>query len=110
MAFTGAAVIKVLSGKAARITGLSLAAAAAGTISLHNGAGEVKLPASCKWIAGVNAEGHEYLPTEAIKCTLNKLAADVNSVVVFLTKAGAEVDGSDFLLTLTNSDAANVCA
>lgn len=109
MAFTGAAVFKVISGNKVRITGLSLAAAAAGTISLHNGNGEVKLPASCKWDAFKNGEGHQVLPLEAIQASFQKVAADTHSVVVSQGKAGAAVDGSDFLVTLTNSDAANPC-
>jgi hypothetical protein len=49
MAFTGTPVVKRVEDQLARITGLSIAAGATGTISLAVGAGEVKLPASLQW-------------------------------------------------------------
>jgi hypothetical protein len=45
MAFTGTAVVKQIADGIVRITGLSLAAGAAGTISLSGGNGAVKCPA-----------------------------------------------------------------
>jgi len=109
MAFTGAATTKIISDCKARITGLTLAGAAAGTISLSNGAGEVKLPAACKWHAYENAQKVNVLPLGDLLYVSGLMAADANGVVgkVQQTKAGAADDGSDFLLTLTNSDAMN---
>jgi hypothetical protein len=49
MAFTGVAVVTKITDVLARITGLSLVSGAAGTISLFEGAGEVKLPDACNW-------------------------------------------------------------
>lgn len=48
MAFTGTAVIKLVSESKTRITGLSLLTGASGTISLHEGTGSVKCPEAFK--------------------------------------------------------------
>ena len=49
MAFTGTPVVTRVSDSLARITGLSLGSGASGTISLDEGAGQVKLPDSINW-------------------------------------------------------------
>lgn len=97
MAFTGAAVIEKVSDRVVRVTGLSLAAAAVGTISLFEGAGEVKLP-------------DDFNPTpysdvdlaEAIEVSFIKIATSVAALDVFVAKVA-----SPFLATFTNDDGVN---
>jgi hypothetical protein len=104
MAFTGAATIKVLSGHSVRITGLSLGVSAAGTIGLHNATtvGVVKLPASFAPKQYANAEGHQVTLQDAIDVKINKAAADANATQYSIVKAGVDVDGQDFVITITN--------
>ena len=105
MAFTGVAVVKMISDRKARITGLSLAAAATGTISLLGGTGAVKLPASAQWNRYNNAEGQQVELDEAVQVTVVKAEAGLATTeAVAIVKTG---DGPvDFLITLSNPDAA----
>lgn len=108
MAFTGTAAITQLSDKKALITGLSLAASAAGTISLAAGAGEQKLASTFDF------NPYRYLPAggvitraQAIKIMVVKAAATpVAASSVSIVKSGADTDAA-FLATLTNTDAGN---
>lgn len=104
MAFTGVAVITQLSDTLFAITGLSLAAGAAGTIGLVGGAGEVDLPAP-EWGPYVNGQGVACPLNLAVRVGIEYAdAAATTTEPVSVTKAGAGV--ADFLATLTNRDAA----
>lgn len=107
MAFTGIAVIKKISDRKFRITGLSLAAGASGTIGLStNVAAEVAL----------NAPGWDRYETSGLQGGQVELDESVQ-VDVIVAEAGLAVvepvavvktgDGpADFLATLSNPDAA----
>lgn len=107
MAFTGAAVIKKIADNLYRITGLSLAAAAAGTIGLaENAAADVEI-AGTGWNRYVTSglHGGEVELNESVQVSI-VVAEIALSVVepVSIVKTG---DGpADFLITLTNPDAA----
>lgn len=112
MAFTGAAVQKVVSSKCVRITGLSLAGGASGTIGLHatTVAQDVTLPASFAPHAYENAERHQVDVADAINVTVNRAASTANPTPVAIVKAGGtgtHVTGKNFSITLTNGDAMN---
>lgn len=108
MAFTGTATITQLSDKKLVITGLSLAASAAGTISLQAGAGEQKAPTSFDF------NPWKYLPSGAtitraqgIRVTTVKAAATpVAASSISIVNSGADTDAAA-LWTLTNTDASN---
>ncbi len=107
MAFTGTAVIQQISDGLVRITGLSLAAAAAGTIGLAGGAGEESLPASFdpKPYARSQTGGTGTLLTvdlaEAIEVGISADTAVTVAPAIQVVKAA-----SPFLITLTNGGGA----
>lgn len=104
MAFTGVAVITQLSDTLFCITGLSLGIAAAGTIGLVGGAGEVDLPAP-EWGPYVNGSGVACPLNLAVRVSIEYAdAASTTTEPITVVKAGASV--ADFLATLTNRDAA----
>lgn len=107
MAFTGAAVQQMISDRKVRITGLSLAGAAAGTISTSQGAGQVLLPAAFQphpytyGSTGV-AGGADVNLAESIQVSLVDAALGVvTRVPIAVTKTGTLP--TDFLITLTNT-------
>lgn len=107
MAFTGAAVIKKVADNLYRITGLSLAAAAAGTIGLaENAAAEVEL-AGTGWnryeTSGLN--GGTVDLADAVQVQY-EVAATGLAVVEPLSVVKTGNGPADFLITLTNPDAA----
>lgn len=86
MAFTGVPVITVVSDSVARITGVSLASGAAGTIGLFGSGADIELPRALNWspYGDVDlAEAIEVITTPEIPLTVAKTA-------------------SPFLATLTN--------
>lgn len=100
MAFTGVAVIKQVADNMVRITGLSLAGGAAGTISLNAGAGQVKCPANFEFTPYTIA-GSTVTSADAIDVSVKTAdLAGPSAVNVAVTKAGTVA--SDFLATLTN--------
>lgn len=106
MAFTGTAVIQYVSDRKARITGLSLAAAATGTIGLvANASAAVKLDPPDNWNRYKNAKGEEIELDASIQVTVIKAEAGLATTeAVAVVKTG---DGpADFLATLSNPDAA----
>lgn len=106
MAFTGTAVIQYVSDNVARITGLSLAAGAAGDIGLSaNSGADVALSPPGKWNRYKNAKGEEIELDASIKVdVISADAAGTAAEDIAVVKTG---DGpSDFLVTLTNKDAA----
>lgn len=106
MPFTGAATIKKLSDSLYRITGLSLAPAATGTISLAEGAGQVEIVGT-GWTpyASEGTHGGEVTLNESIQVTVDVAEAGLAvTEPVSIVKAGTVP--SNFLVTLANPDAA----
>lgn len=105
MAFTGAAVITYVSDTVVRITGLSLAAGASGDIGLsQNAAADVAIECPT-WNRFKNARGQEIELDSSIECTVHCAEAGLavtENVSIVKTNDGPE----DFLITLTNPDAA----
>jgi hypothetical protein len=103
MAFTGTATIKQISDSMVRITGLSLASGATGTIALsaHTGATpDVVLPASFK------TEHYAYLSSnvtfqDAIDCQVQAGAAAAAFQLPAVIKSGTTT--ADFRVTLNNA-------
>jgi hypothetical protein len=107
MAFTGAAVIKKISDNIYRITGLSLGIGANGTIGLgENAAAAVKLLGT-GWnrYETVGQHGGQVELDESVQCDV--ISADAAGTAVEDIAVVKTGDGpADFLLTLTNKDAA----
>jgi len=103
MAFTGTPTFQMVSDSICRITGLSLAAATAGTIGLTGATGsapDVTLPAQFK------TEHYAYLGTDVpfqafIDCEVKPVTALTNFSVPAVAKTGTTV--ADFRITVTNS-------
>lgn len=104
MAFTGTAVVTQISDRMVRITGLSLASAAAGTIGLTGATGSapgVTLPAAFKtehytYLGGA-VTFQDCLDVE-IKCAATGVATAIPLAVV---KSGTSL--ADFRMTITNT-------
>jgi hypothetical protein len=110
MAFTGSATIQIIADGIARITGLSLAAGAAGTISLSAGSGQVLLPAYFKAAPYVAEPSAGTVPTSA-SIDVTAKASDASTPLggdARVTKVGNGV--TDFLATLTNMNLASATA
>lgn len=104
MAFTGTATVVQVSDRMVRITGLSLASAAVGTIGLNGHTGStpgVTLPASFK------TEHYTYAGADvpfqaAIECTAQAAATGVATAIpVAIVKSGTNL--ADFLISITNT-------
>jgi len=103
MAFTGTPTFQMVSDRICRITGLSLGAAAAGTIGLFGhtgGAPDVTLPEQFK------TEHYAYLGTNVpfqafIDAEVKPVTALTNFSVPAVAKTGTTV--GDFRITITNS-------
>ncbi len=110
MAFTGTATVKLVSDNLVRITGLSLAGAAAGTISLQEGVGaEVECPAGFKPRTYKSSGNTSVSLQDAVE--VNVLVAGLGvttQVPIACVKTGTTVAG--FLITLTNTTAATTSA
>lgn len=106
MAFTGSATIVQVSDGLCRITGLSLAGGAAGTIGLHGKtvAPDVRLPAGFKPEAYSTPEGAVALQ-DNVSCDVIKAAADTHGVSFTVAKTGTT--DADFAITVTNDDGVN---
>jgi hypothetical protein len=104
MAFTGSATVTKITDYLVRITGLSLAAGADGTISLFDGAGTVKLPDSCNW--GPNGDVDL---AEAIQFSSNPVT-DVSNYAIPIRAVKTGTVPTNWLLTLTNDSAATASA
>lgn len=103
MAFTGTAVVKQISDRIVRITGLSLAGSASGTIGLHGETGsapDVTLP------VGFQPEIYAYAGSEvafadSIQMTFAATATLASPLQLETTKSGTTVE--DFRITLHNT-------
>jgi hypothetical protein len=104
MAFTGTAVVKQISDRIVRITGVSLVAAASGTIGLFGATGTapgVTLPEAFKTLhysyAGVNVPF-----VDAIEVTAQPAAVGTATAIpVAVVKTGSTL--ADFRATITNT-------
>lgn len=99
MAFTGTATVKLVSERKVRITGLSLASGASGTISLSGGTGDVKCPAEFKPSPYVVAAAVAL--QDSVQVTLGLVTAVATAIPVEVVKTGTTA--ADFLITLTNN-------
>lgn len=106
MAFTGSATVKQVSDRIVRITGLSLAAAASGTVGLFGATGTppgVTLPEQFQ------TEHYEYLGSnvpfaDAIEVTAQAAATGVATAIpIAIVKTGTTT--ADFRATITNTHA-----
>ena len=102
MAFTGTAVITEVSDSIVRITGLSLASAAAGTISLSGGTGAVKCPHGFQPAPYTNDKGVDISLIDSIDVTTQPAATGTATAIpVTVVKTGNHP--SDWLATITNT-------
>lgn len=109
MAFTGTATVKQVSDGLVRITGLSLAAGAAGTIGLFENSGTpgVRLPDSFN-ISHYVAAGGDVPFIDAIDCTATNAATGVATAIpLAIVKTGTT--SADFLITITNTHGSLAC-
>lgn len=102
MAFTGSATIKQITANLVRITGLSLASGATGTISLADGAGAVKTPASFQ-PKTTTYNGAAVAIADEVSAQYHPDSAVTTSIPVECVKTGTTK--ADFLMTFTNSHA-----
>jgi hypothetical protein len=105
MAFTGAAVIHYVSDSVVRITGLSLAAGAAGDIGLVGNAGADVAVDQPTWNRYGNARGEQIELDSSIEVTYVGAEAGL-AVVEPLSIVKTGNGRADFLATFTNPDAA----
>jgi len=103
MAFTGVATIKQIADDIVRITGLSLAHGASGTISLSGGAGAVLLPAAFQ-PEPYGYEGATVSLQDSIDVTTTPATAVATAIPIQVAKSGTTLE--DFLVTLTNNHGA----
>ena len=109
MAFTGTATVVKVTDKKFRITGLSLAGDASGTIGFSDKtvAAEVSLEAP-EWQPYRNAE-NDLISLQASVEVRQTLVTDVTSAVpISVVKTGT--DHTDFVITMHNDSAATVSA
>ena len=112
MAFTGSAVIKQVSDGKFRVTGLSLAGGASGTISFEEGAGDVKIEPPGGWgpYKSSGEQGGAVSLQDAVECRVipadAAATAAVGSQRPAVVKTGTKA--SDFLITLTNRNTGEV--
>jgi hypothetical protein len=106
MAFTGTPVVKQISDRIVRITGLSLLATANGTIGLAGATGTapgVELPEAFK-AAIYDYLGSDVALADSIECTALPAAVGVATAIpVAVVKSGT--DEGDFRITITNTHA-----
>ncbi len=110
MAFTGSATVKLVSDSVVRITGLSLAGAASGTISLAEATGaDVECPAAFKPRTYVSSGGVAVALQDAVEVLVLVGGLGVTTQVpIAVVKTGTTLAG--FLITLTNTTAATASA
>lgn len=110
MAFTGTAVVTLVADNLVRITGLSLAGAAVGTIGLHENSGTpgVRLPASFKPKEYKNAEHEDVSLQASLEVTMVPVTSITTQVPIMVVKTGTKP--ADALITLTNTTTATTSA
>ena len=109
MAFTGSATVIRVSDRKFKITGLSLAGAASGTIGFSDKsvAAEVSLVAPT-WQPYVNALGDAISLINAIEARMTIVTDVTDAVPISVVNSGT--DHSDFVMTFHNDSAATVSA
>ncbi len=103
MAFTGSATVKAVSDRIVRITGLSLAGSASGTIGLSGaggGAPDVKTPATFQ-PSPYNYDGSVVSLQDSISLSFQADAAVTSALQVSAAKTGTTQ--TDFRITVTNT-------
>lgn len=110
MAFTGTPVIKQVADNLVRITGLSLAGAAAGKIALHGSleAGAVLLPEGFKPREYKNGEAQDVSLDDSIEISMVPVTSVTTLVPIKTVKTGTAP--LTFLATLTNTTVATASA
>jgi len=105
--FTGVPVVTQVANDLVRIAGVSLGSGATGTISLKQGAGEVKLPSGIIWgpYGGDNDGDGMVTLDESVEVSWTFVSdpAD-NSGQIYVAKADGD-DPAQFLISLINADA-----
>lgn len=103
MAFTGTAVVTLVSDAICRITGLSLAHGASGTIGLFENISTpgVSLPGGFKPRAYKNAEHQDVSIPDAVEVRVGLRGNTATSVPIQIVKTG--LTPAAFLATLTNN-------
>lgn len=99
MAFTGVPVVKRVSDSLVRVTGISLDAGAVGTISLFDGAGEIKLPPDFKPTVYGN-QGGAASGSNLVTLQDSIEITHLNAVPINVVKTGTLK--TDWLATFTN--------
>lgn len=109
MAFTGTATIKPISDRCVRVTGLTLAGAAVGTIGLHGKtvSPDVSLPASFN-PQPYGYEGAKVTLIDSVRVTMNVDTSVTTLVPVSVVKTGTT--HADFVITFTNTTVATTSA
>lgn len=110
MAFTGSATVTLVADGLVRITGLSLAGAAAGTIGLFEKtvAAGVTLPAAFKPRTYVSANNTQVTLIDDIEITMNVVTSVTTLVPIQVVKTGTTP--LDFVITMTNTTVATASA
>ncbi len=102
MAFTGSATVKAVSDRIVRITGLSLAGSASGTIGLSGATGsapDVKLPGTFQ-PSPYNYDGSVVSLQDAVSLSWVPDASIASPLQVFAAKTGT--GQTDFRITVSN--------
>lgn len=103
MAFTGSPVVQMISESECRITGVSLAGAAAGVIALsgHAAGPDVRLPAHFKPVEYTGPDGTLVDLIQSLDVTVKNAATGIATPVPFaVVKTGA--DPTTWVATITN--------
>jgi len=109
MAFTGTATVTLVADNLVRITGLSLAGAAAGTIALFEAAAAgVNLPAAFKPRTYVSGVAEAVTLQDDIEVSMNVVTSVTTLVPIKVVKTGTTL--ANFLITLTNTTVATTSA
>lgn len=105
MAFTGTPVVEVISESIVRITGVSLAGAASGTIALstHAAGPDVRLPAIFQPKEYTGPDGSHIGLVAAIDVSVKNAATGIATPVpIAVVKTETGVDTTTWLATVTN--------
>lgn len=103
MPFTGSATVKSKGKYKARITGLSLAVGAVGTIGLPGDAGaDVQLPAGFPTEVDAHATEDALTMSDVVRANAVAAAANANGLKIRITKGG-----TPFRISIQNDDATN---
>ena len=105
MAFTGSATVKKVTDTLCRITGLSLAQGASGTIQLHGGnsGASVKLPAAFQPAPYTDEDQNLVSLQDAVSVLVTRVGAETVLTPIEIVKTGTT--SADFTITVTNNSA-----